>query len=94
MARRGVNVSEVVDLNRLVFDYLRTPEFEKLKSYHPNVKIWTELEDGLLNIKGSPIHLGKTIMNLVSNAVGSNIRPGRSDDKNGEPLSGSPYPRI
>jgi two-component system, cell cycle sensor histidine kinase and response regulator CckA len=71
LARRGVNVSEVVDLNRLVFDYFRAPEFEKLKSYHPNVKIWTELEEGLLNIKGSPIHLGKTIMNLVSNATES-----------------------
>jgi two-component system, cell cycle sensor histidine kinase and response regulator CckA len=69
LARRGVTVSEVVDLNRLALNYLRTPEFEKLKSYHPNVKIWTELEEGLLNIKGSPVHLGKTIMNLVSNAA-------------------------
>lgn len=69
LARRGVNVSEVVDLNSVVFNHLRTPEFEKLKSYHPNVKIWTELTDGLLNIKGSPVHIGKTIMNLVSNAV-------------------------
>lgn len=71
LARRGVNISEIVDLNRLVFDYLRSPEFEKLKSYHPQVKIWTELEDGLLNVKGSPIHLIKTIMNLVSNAAES-----------------------
>jgi two-component system cell cycle sensor histidine kinase/response regulator CckA len=69
LARRGVTVSEVVDLNRVVFNYLRTLEFEKLKSYHQEVKIWTELEDGLLNIKGSPVHLGKTIMNLASNAV-------------------------
>ncbi|MCX5845754.1 MAG: PAS domain S-box protein [Deltaproteobacteria bacterium] len=69
LARRGVTVSEVVDLNRVVFNYLRTPEFEKQKSYHPDVKIWTELADGLLNIKGSPVHLGKTIMNLISNAV-------------------------
>jgi two-component system, cell cycle sensor histidine kinase and response regulator CckA len=69
LARRGVSVSEVVDLKKLVFDYLRTPEFEKLKSYHPDVKIRTEFEEGLLNIKGSPIHLGKTIMNLVANAV-------------------------
>ena len=69
LARRGVNIAEVVDLNKLVFNYLRTPEFEKLKSYHPGVKIRTDLEDKLLNIKGSPIHLGKTIMNLVSNAV-------------------------
>ncbi|MEN6320119.1 MAG: PAS domain S-box protein [Syntrophaceae bacterium] len=69
LARRGVNVSEVVDLNQVVFNYLRTPEFEKLKSYHPDVKVWSDLEDRLLNIKGSPIHLSKTIMNLVSNAV-------------------------
>ncbi|MEN6374649.1 MAG: PAS domain S-box protein [Smithella sp.] len=68
LARRGVVVSEVVDLNKLVNDYLQTPEFEKLQYYHPNVKIGTDLEDGLLKIKGSPVHLGKTIMNLVSNA--------------------------
>jgi CheY-like chemotaxis protein len=69
LARRGVNVSEVVDLNRIVYDYLRTPEFESLKSHQPGVKIWTELEGELLNVKGSPVHLNKTLMNLVSNAV-------------------------
>jgi PAS domain S-box-containing protein len=68
MARRGVLVSEVVNLNDVITDYLETPEFEKLKSYHPSVTFKTELEKGLLNIKGSPVHLGKTIMNLVSNA--------------------------
>lgn len=71
LARRGVTVSEVVDLNRLVFDYLRMPEFEKLKSYHPEIEIRTELDDGLLPIKGSPVHLGKTILNLISNAAES-----------------------
>jgi CheY-like chemotaxis protein len=69
LARRGVTASDVVDLNRVVFNYLKTPEFEKLKSEHPSVKIWTDLEDRLLNIKGSPVHLGKTIMNLVLNAL-------------------------
>jgi two-component system, cell cycle sensor histidine kinase and response regulator CckA len=69
LARRGVTISEVVNLNEVVLNYLRTPEFEKLKSYHSGVKIRTELKQGLVNIKGSPIHLGKTIMNLVSNAA-------------------------
>ncbi|MFA5180191.1 MAG: PAS domain S-box protein [Syntrophales bacterium] len=69
LARRGVSVSEIVDLNKVIFAYLKTPEFETLKSYHQDVKIWTDLEDGLLNIKGSPIHLEKTLMNLVSNAL-------------------------
>ena len=69
LARRGVNVSEVVHLNRIVSDYLKTPEFERLQSHHPDVKILTEMDEGLLNIKGSPVHLGKTLMNLVSNAA-------------------------
>lgn len=69
LARRGVTVSEVVDLNKLVVKYLRTPEFEQLKSHHPEVIIRANLEDKLLNVKGSPVHLNKMIMNLVSNAV-------------------------
>ncbi|MEN6375104.1 MAG: PAS domain S-box protein [Smithella sp.] len=68
MARRGVAVSEVVNLNKIISDYFRTPEFENLKSLHPRIKIITELGNGLLNIKGSPVHLSKTIMNLISNA--------------------------
>ncbi|OPY11801.1 MAG: Blue-light-activated protein [Syntrophus sp. PtaB.Bin001] len=69
LARRGVPVSEVVNLNKVVADYLKTPEFEKLKFYHPDVKIVADLDPGLLNIKGSSIHLEKTVMNLVSNAA-------------------------
>jgi two-component system, cell cycle sensor histidine kinase and response regulator CckA len=76
LARRGVTVSEVVDLNKVIFDYLKTPEFETLKSYHPNVKVRTELEEGLLNMKGSPVHLSKTVMNLVSNAAEAISGPG------------------
>jgi len=69
LARRGVAVSEIVNLNKTVRDYLRTPEFEKLQSHHPHVHIYTDLAENLLPIKGSPVHLGKTIMNLVSNAA-------------------------
>lgn len=76
LARRGVAVSEVVDLNELVDNYLETPELEKLKFDHPGVNILTSLEPGLLNIKGSPVHLGKTIMNLISNAAEAIPGPG------------------
>lgn len=68
LARRGVAVSEVVDLNKVISDYFSAPEFEKLKAHHPFVFFNTHLEQDLLNIKGSPVHLQKTIMNLVSNA--------------------------
>jgi len=69
LARRGVSVSEVVNLNDIVNEYLISPQLDKLKSYHPYVEIESNLDSALLNIMGSPVHLSKTIMNLVSNAV-------------------------
>jgi PAS domain S-box-containing protein len=69
LARRGVTVSEVVNLNKVVSDHFRTPEFEKLKAYHPQVAFNLDLDRDLMNIKGSPHQLNKTIMNLLSNAA-------------------------
>ena len=69
LARRGVPVSEVINLNATINKYLVSPELEKLKAFHPLVDIETRLEANLLNMMGSPIHLSKTVMNLVSNAA-------------------------
>ena len=69
LARRGVSISEVVNLNDIISEYLTSPEFEKLRSFHPFVEINTNLDTSLLNIAGSPVHLLKTVMNLVSNAA-------------------------
>lgn len=69
LTRRGVTVSEVADLNSLVMDCFRTPEFESLIFHHPQVNIRHELEAGLPRIKASPVHLSKTVINLVSNAA-------------------------
>jgi PAS domain S-box-containing protein len=68
LGRRGVAVSEVVNLNTVITDYFESPEFERLKAYHPYVTFESDLEENLSNVKGSPVHLEKTIMNLVSNA--------------------------
>ncbi len=69
LARRCVTSTEVVNLNDIISEYLRSPVYEKLKSFHPDVLLKTDLKPGLLNILGSPVHLSKTIMNLVSNAA-------------------------
>jgi PAS domain S-box-containing protein len=69
LARRGVNTFEVLNLNDVVSEYLISPEFNKLKSYHPGAEIETCLEINLLNSIGSSVHLFKTVMNLISNAV-------------------------
>ena len=71
LARRRVKASSVFNLNHIVGDFLSSPEFEKMRSYHPGVRVESELDDQLDNIKGSPIHLSKTVMNLVSNALES-----------------------
>jgi len=69
LARRGVATREVVNLNDIISEHLKTPAHEKLKFFHPDVRIVTKLEDDLLNIMGSPVHLSKTVMNLISNAA-------------------------
>lgn len=69
LARRGVQTSEIVDLNSVIDEFQDSPEFEKICSFHPNVRIETSFAPGLLSIKGSPVHLRKTVMNLVSNAA-------------------------
>ncbi len=69
LARRGVAVTEVTNLNTIITEYLKSPEHVKLTSFHPDVKVKTELDPSLLNILGSPVHLSKTVMNLISNAA-------------------------
>jgi CheY-like chemotaxis protein len=69
LARRGVAVTEVANLQDIAMDYFKSPEHAKLKEFHSNVQFETRFETDLLNILVSPVHLSKAIMNLVSNAA-------------------------
>jgi len=69
LARRGVHSESVVNLNTVIQEFRKTPEFENLRFGYPRVMIRTGLAPDLLNIKGSPSHLYKTLMNLLTNAV-------------------------
>ncbi len=69
LARRSVAVKDVVNLNAVVLEYMESTEFRTLKSFYPEVQIETDLDRSLFNMIGSPVHLSKTIMNLISNAV-------------------------
>jgi signal transduction histidine kinase/ActR/RegA family two-component response regulator len=78
LARRGVVNTGIVNLNDdIITDYLKSPEFQELKSFHPTVVIETRLEEGLMNIRGSVVHLRKALMNLVSNAAEAQPDGGR-----------------
>jgi signal transduction histidine kinase/ActR/RegA family two-component response regulator len=69
LARRGLAVTEVVNLREVVSEYLRSPEYERLRRFHPKVELETRLENPTSNVLGSSVHLSKTVMNLVSNAA-------------------------
>lgn len=69
LARRGVSDLQVISLNRIVTEYLESPEFDRMIQYHPGVRVETDLASDLMLVKGSSVHLFKTVMNLVSNAV-------------------------
>ena len=69
LARKGTVAHEITNLNDIVSEYLRSPEYEKLLSFHPAIEVKTELAQDLMSILGSPVHLSKVVMNLVSNAA-------------------------
>jgi two-component system cell cycle sensor histidine kinase/response regulator CckA len=76
LARRGVSVTETVDLNQIIREYLGSPEYQTLHVHHPDVQLETALSEELLNISGSPLHLAKTVMNLVANAAEATVGAG------------------
>ena len=69
VARGVATMKEPLNLNDIIREYLQSPEFHKFKEYHPAVRLKTNLETDLLNIYGSPVHIRKVVMNLVSNAA-------------------------
>lgn len=77
LARRGVMAEDIINLNELIQEHLASPEHKKLLSYHPQIVVETHLEGDLPNIKGSPVHLKKTVMNLISNAAEAHPKDNR-----------------
>jgi CheY-like chemotaxis protein len=77
LARRNVVTREVIRLNDIIEAYMASPEHEKLMSFHRDSEVTLLLEPTLLPIKGSPIHITKTIMNLVSNGMEAMLTGGR-----------------
>lgn len=69
LARRGVETTEVINLNEIVEDYLSSPEHNKIVSINPRIRVMTELSSDLMNIRGSSAHLTKTLMNLIINST-------------------------
>jgi two-component system, cell cycle sensor histidine kinase and response regulator CckA len=69
LARKGMEAKSPVNLNSVIAEYLRSPEYDKLMESHPGIFVKTKLNHDLSPVMGSMHHLSKVIMNLVSNAA-------------------------
>lgn len=69
LSRRGVRIQEKFDLQNLVIEYLKSPELKEILSRYSGVTIDFEQKDEQFQMIGSPLHLSKTIMNLVTNGI-------------------------
>ena len=76
LARRGITTKEVVNLNTVIEDYLKSPELDRICVHHPDVRIKTALDGALLNVQAVSVHLAKVVMNLVTNAMEAMPRGG------------------
>ena len=50
-------------------EYFNSPEYLNLKESYKHIDVKINLADDLLNISGSPVHILKVVMNLVSNGM-------------------------
>ena len=67
---RGVAMPrQPMNINDVVTTYLHSPEYAQIRQHYASVSVQTALAKSLFNISGSPVHVGKVVMNLVSNAV-------------------------
>ncbi len=71
LARCGTAVQEVFNFNQIIGEYLESPEHAEMMTRHPGVNLDVILSEDAAQVVGSPVHLGKVVMNLVFNAVES-----------------------
>lgn len=69
LARRGVENMQPTGFNTLVREFSASPEYDLLLRSSYGVEVELFLDDELLNIMGSPVHLSKCLMNLFTNGL-------------------------
>lgn len=77
LARRGVVIRKMLQLNDLVGEFCSSPEYRKLVEVSGGISVELALEPKLAAIAGSPVGLKKVLMNLVANAAEAQPYGGR-----------------
>lgn len=70
LTQRGIKNNAILfNINRVIGEFLKSPELENLAAGYPDVKIKADLDEDLVNIKGSPPHIHRLLINLAINAA-------------------------
>jgi two-component system, cell cycle sensor histidine kinase and response regulator CckA len=69
LARRGVIVQDVININTIVLKTINSPEFTKKIKEHSSVQLNIHLQPFLFNCLGSSIHIYTAILNILANAL-------------------------
>ena len=69
LSRNVAKTKTIVSLNSLIEGYLQSGEFEHAKSVFPAIEVTTSFTDELYPVNCSTVHIEKSIMNLVTNAM-------------------------
>lgn len=94
LARRGVATNEIFNINQVIAELLDSPEAVRLVEAHPYVRICRHLDQELLNIKGSRIHIKKMIMNLLINAYEAQPDGGTISISTANTFREEPFPGV
>ncbi len=71
LARGVAGTHNIININRIIREYLDSPEYSALCAGYPEISLETRLQTDLLDISCSPLHIRKILMNLVVNAFES-----------------------
>ncbi len=71
LARKNVVQNSALEMGSIVREYLNSPENLEIQRNYPGITIQTDIPPQKYRIMGSPLHLTKALMNLISNAAES-----------------------
>lgn len=69
LARRGVGNQVTTNINKIITEFLTSPEHRGICKNTSGVEYIIDLDNSLPNIKGSTVHLSKILMNFFTNGV-------------------------
>lgn len=77
VARGATCKKEIININTIISGYVQSVECKELCSRYPGLQIIPDMDSKLQNTSCSPVHMNKSLMNLVHNAAEATGKNGK-----------------